>query len=85
MKIYIKDKLINLDLLRDLKNNYQVVYKDDSNIRLKLHNNILTVDYIEIDCSSWIEKIEQGNTNISLSSLIDTILIEFNNSENLTM
>ncbi|NLL02125.1 MAG: hypothetical protein GX265_03805 [Mollicutes bacterium] len=80
MKLYVQSNIININVLKDLKRKFSVVFKDNDDIRLRLKNNILSIDHIEIDCTSWIEKIEAGHTNLSLSDLIDRMLIEFSSS-----
>lgn len=80
MKLYIDSNIININLLKDLKSKFTVVFEDSADIKLKLKNNILTFYNIEVDCSHWIEKIEEGNLDLSLSDLIDRMLIEFSSS-----
>ena len=77
MKIYVKDQIIDIRLLKDLKERFTVVFEDDRDIKLKLNGNIVSINSVDMDCSHWIEKIKEGNTELSLSELIDRILIEF--------
>lgn len=80
MKIYIDSNIININLLKDLKNKFDVVFEDNKDVKVKLRNNILTFYDIDVDCSHWIEKIEEGNLKLSLSDLIDRMLIEYSSS-----
>ena len=80
MKIYIDSDIININLLKDLKNKFDVVFEDSQDVKIRLRNNILTFYDIDVDCSHWIEKIEEGNFKLSLSDLIDRMLIEYSNS-----
>lgn len=77
MKLCIQSKIVNINLLKDLKKKFNVVFQDSNDIKLRLNNNILSIDHIEIDCTHWIERIESGHTELSLSDLIDRMLIEF--------
>lgn len=81
MKLLVQSKIININILKDLKQKFDVVYEDGPDVKLRLNNNILSINNIEeIDCTRWIEKIEAGCTKLSLSDLIDTILIEFSST-----
>lgn len=77
MKLYIDNKVVNINILKDLKRKFDIVYEDSVDVKLKLKNNTLCFFNCEVDCSHWIEKIEEGNLNLSLSDLIDRMLIEF--------
>jgi len=77
MKIYVENKVVSMNLLKDLKQKFVVVYDDAPDVSLKLKDNSLFINDIEIDCSHWIEKIEEGTIDLSLSNLIDRMLIEF--------
>lgn len=80
MKLYIANDIININLLKDLKTKFNVVFEDGPDVKVKLKNNILSFSNIEVDCSHWIEKIEEGNLDLSLSDLIDRMMIEFSGS-----
>lgn len=77
MRLFVDSKVININILKDLKRKFDIVYEDSNDIKLKLKDNTLTFFNCEVDCSHWIEKIEEGNLNLSLSDLIDRMLIEF--------
>lgn len=77
MKLFIDNKVININVLKDLKHKFDIVYEDSNDVKLKLKDNTLSFFNCEVDCSHWIEKIEEGNSNLSLSDLIDRMLIEF--------
>lgn len=80
MKLYIKKDVININLLKDLKSKFKVVFEDSNDIKLRLKDNVLSINDIEVDCSHWIERIEEGYTELSLSDLIDRMLIEISSS-----
>lgn len=77
MKLYVDERIININVLRDLKSKFRVVFEDSYDVKIKLKNNILSIDEIDVDCGHWIEQIEAGNLDLRLSDLIDRVLIEF--------
>jgi len=77
MKIYVESHVVSMKLLRDLKKKFNVVYEYGPDVKLRLNNNSLFINENEIDCTHWIEKIEEGDIDLSFADLIDRILIEF--------
>lgn len=81
MKLCLKSKVININILRDLKRNFEVIYpdsKDSYKCDLILEDDMIQIDGIEVDLSHWISVIERGKTSISLSEMIKFVMEEYN-------
>ena len=70
MKLCLKSKVININILRDLKRNFEVIYpdsKDSYKCDLILEDNMIQIDGIEVD--------------ISLSEMIKFVMEEYNETK----
>lgn len=84
MKLCLKSKVININILRDLKRNFEVIYpdsKDSYKCDLILEDDMIQIDGIEVDLSHWISVIERGKTSISLSEMIKFVMEEYNETK----
>ena len=81
MKLCLKSKVININILRDLKRNFEIIYpdsKDSYKCDLILEDDMIQIDGIEVYLSHWISVIERGKTSLSLSEMIKFVMEEYN-------
>lgn len=80
MRICIKNNVIDIKLLKDLKSKFEVQFEETIDIRLILDGHVVTYidnfgEYIEVDCSNWIDKILNDKSNkITFSEVIEQII-----------
>lgn len=79
MKIAIKRDIININILKDLKSTFDIVYDIEKSEDLYLEGDILYIFHVPVDISHWLRRIESDeDSDLSLSSLIDSLLINLN-------
>lgn len=71
MKLYLSSEVIDIKLLRELKQNFDVVYEYDRDIEIAYDNGILTYKDEEIDISNLIRRELPVSSAIQL--VIDSI------------
>lgn len=79
IKLLIKDKLIDIDILRDLKENFTVKFTDDGTCEISLEGTVLTnMKYdFDIDFSHWVD---QG---VSYSNIIRNVYLGMEEYKNI--
>lgn len=76
MKIYIKDNLIDMETIKDLKSKFIITYNENDKYDILLNGTELTFQSTTVQCGHWLEK-----ANVNFSDIIDVILCEIFNSE----
>ena len=80
MKLWLKSKVININILRDLKKDFEIHLNENIDTHLILDGYVLTYidkfgEYYEVDCSHWLKAIISNKLNdVSLCEIIQQII-----------
>lgn len=84
-KLYLNDSVIDINLLKDLKRKYNIVFKDSFDVDLELKGNVLTYrrngESCEVEFSHWVNE----KNKLSIAEIIEQIDEGLSESENLFM
>jgi hypothetical protein len=77
MKLYVSSNLVDIELLKELKSKFIVVFKDSRDVDIRFNGNILSYKDNEIDI------LEIANEKVSIGKAVNLIIDALQGQEEL--